>query len=122
MQRKSIMRMIASSFKKNPWKVVHLICFIPFTIQMGFLFHGYFHPDKTFTSIEKKNLSEIEFPGLVRICLYPGTMLSMSHDSIDGYESVSQYFAGVSKYNSSVIGWAGHNQDGGALGNTTGKT
>ena len=34
-----------------------------------------------------------------------------------GYNSTNSYFSGKSRFNHSVIGWAGHTEDGGIFGN-----
>ena len=57
----------------------------------------------------------IEFPLLTRICLSPG--FDMEALLKAGYNSTNSYFSGKSRFNHSVIGWAGHKVDGGILSN-----
>ena len=68
---------------------------------------------------EKRKLSEIEFPVVFKICINPGFYEDQLNKA--GYSKVGFYFDGISKYNDSIIGWAGHTEDGGVYGNVTGK-
>ena len=56
-----------------------------------------------------------EFPLLTRLCIRPGFDISALRSS--GYWNTDTYFAGKSKYNGygSLIGWAGHTEDGNML-------
>ena len=56
-----------------------------------------------------------EFPLLTRICVSPG--FDMEALLKAGYNSTNSYFSGKSRFNHSVIGWAGHTEDGGIFGN-----
>ena len=85
--------------------------------------NGYFHPDETFTQIEKKDSSNIVFPGLIKICIYPTSFSQTATDiiGIAGYGSDHQYFMGESLYNRYIIGWAGHTREGGVYGTVEGE-
>ena len=55
-----------------------------------------------------------DFPLLARICIRPGFDILALREA--GYNSVDGYFSGNSRFNRSVIGWAGHTQDGKVVG------
>ena len=51
-----------------------------------------------------------DFPLLTRVCVRPGFDMAALREA--GYNSTDSYFTGKSRFNSSVIGWAGHTKDG----------
>ena len=51
-----------------------------------------------------------DFPLLARVCVRPGLDMLALREA--GYNSTDSYFTGKSRFNSSVIGWAGHTKDG----------
>ena len=53
------------------------------------------------------------FPLLLRLCARPGFDISALRES--GYYNTDQYFSGRSKFNGSLIGWAGHTENGGVI-------
>ena len=55
-----------------------------------------------------------DFPLLTRVCIRPGFKMAALREA--GYNSTDSYFTGKSRFNSSVIGWAGHTEDGNVLG------
>ena len=55
-----------------------------------------------------------DFPFLTKICIRPGFDILALREA--GYNSVDGYFSGNSRFNRSVIGWAGHTQDGKVVG------
>ena len=55
-----------------------------------------------------------DFPLLARVCVRPGFNMLALREA--GYNSTDSYFTGKSRFNSSVIGWAGHTKYGKAVG------
>ena len=67
-------------------------------------------------------LHEMEkFPVVFKLCIKPG---GFDLDKLNrfGYQTAKHYFSGLSMYNDSVIGWAGHNKDGTVNSTATGHT
>ena len=67
-------------------------------------------PTQTFTRFEKNNLSIIDFPVIIKICIKP----SCNEEEIKkfGYRSLWGYFVGQSYFNGKIYGWAGHRENG----------
>ena len=55
-----------------------------------------------------------DFPLLARICIHPGFDMPALRRA--GYNNADGYFSGNSRFNRSVVGWAGHTQDGKVVG------
>ena len=114
-----ICKNIALYLLSKPWLIIHLVCFVLFTVQICFLAEEHIHPRDTNTVTEKKDISEIDFPVVFKICFRPGL------DEIKlfklGYAAIFYYFVGRSRFNSSLVGWAGHTKDGGIYSNVSGN-
>ena len=77
---------------------------------------AYFYPSTSGTRLEEMPLKDLkEFPLLTRLCVRPGFDISALRRS--GYYNTDHFFAGKSKFNGyrSLIGWAGHTEDGNVL-------
>ena len=48
----------------------------------------------------------MDFPVIFKLCLNPGLNITAIQE--EGYEFDVTYFMGLSKYNRSLYGWAGH--------------
>ena len=103
----------------NSWMVLHIGCTIAFSVQMVILTHDLMYPDHTVRRIFKKNLTVQDFPVVFKICIKPGFDKKPLKES--GYKNVFSYFQGVSQYNNSLLGWAGHTAEGGVFSNVTGN-
>ena len=55
----------------------------------------------------KKDLKEIDFPASFQICV-DEINPNNSRFKDFGYEGLHEFFKGVSRFNSSLVGWAGH--------------
>ena len=64
------------------------------------------------------NVTIKDFPVVFKICITPG--FDAKNLKFVGYSSVYNYFAGESRHNSSLIGWAGHTQEGTVLTDVAG--
>ena len=76
---------------------------------------GFIQPTLLNTDSSEIDLEDIQFPLHIKICAEPG----FNETAIEevGYEnSPWRYFYGISRFNSSIVGWAGHTQDFGDRG------
>ena len=92
------------------WIFIKSVCVLSFLVQMCFQLYEQVHPSQTETVLEDKKLDDIEFPVLFKICFKNSFDLTKLEEA--GYSSVSKYFSGVSKFNKSLYGWAGHTENG----------
>ena len=99
---------------RRPRLPIYSCCFIAFTIQLVSVADKLLNPYETYTNIEQRKLREISFPIIFKICIKPG--LDEAELNKSGYDGITNYFRGRSKYNSSLIGWAGHTKEGGIFG------
>ena len=90
----------------------NLICLTAFTVQFGNILQGYIDPQQTNIRVSERNITT--FPLVFKICLSPGLNESAIKEA--GYWSGIDYFQGISKYNSSLVGWAGHTSTSGRVG------
>ena len=72
----------------------------------------------TNTRVEERDFYEIEFPLTIKVCISPGFNDTMLKEV--GYEDTFDYFMGVSRFNQSVFGWAGHTNTSESVGNVSG--
>ena len=94
---------------KWPWLLVHLLCGLAFLVQLKSVFIDFMEPTVFNTLVEKKDLTEIDFPIVFKICVKPGFNISALEEA--GYRTnlgPLGYFLGASAYNLSYHGWAGH--------------
>ena len=108
-----------TSFRKlvstsNP---VKFLCTVVFLWTIITLIIHVVHQKENLTENERVMLSEIEFPLIFKVCMKPGFDDQALNDM--GYENNLAYFAGQSRLNSSLFGWAGHRSDGKILSNVS---
>jgi hypothetical protein len=111
---------LAKFILSNPWIVLHAGCTLLFAWQLASLSAGVIWPTHTVTSTVNRNLSDIDFPVLFKICIKPGFNDTALREV--GYNNSFDYFLGISKYNRSLLGWAGHTPQGTAFSNVTGRS
>ena len=76
---------------------------------------GFIYPTLLNTDASEIDLQDIEFPLDIKICAEPGFNETAIEEA--GYaKSPWKYFTGVSRFNSSIVGWAGHTKDFGVKG------
>ena len=96
--------------------LANLTCFIAFTVQFGNVFICYMWPQRTGSNMEEKKLRDIDFPVIFKICVRPG-FNSTAFEELGYIRATNwQFFTGRSKYNRSIIGWAGHTNQSGVQG------
>jgi hypothetical protein len=97
------------------WLLVHFACTAALLVQLGFVFwNGYIRPSVTNTVVEERDLQDMDLPVIFRICILPGFNDTALEE--EGYGSITKYFKGESKYNHSLLGWAGHTNTSGVRG------
>ena len=103
----------------TPWMFLHVGCVIAFSVQMIILTRDLMYPDHTVSKTFRKKLTVQSFPVVFKICINPG--FNKEALNATGYDSIFNYFRGVSRFNDSLLGWAGLTLEGGSFSNVTGK-
>ena len=96
--------------RRNPWSLVHLLCLLIFLKQAVSLIKDQIFPKKTAKQSLAVALDDIDFPVLFKLCYKPAFNQAGLLDY--GYNDTWSYFLGMSKFNSTVLGWAGHTSNG----------
>ena len=99
---------------KALWILANIACTAILTFQLGHVLEGYIKPTITRTWEEDVPLEDIDFPLVIKICVVPGFSQTALYEV--GYNDAGGYFLGQSRFNESVIGWAGHTEDSGTKG------
>ena len=99
---------------KTIWVLANLACTVVLAIQLTHVLEGYLKPTITRTWEEEVPLQDIEFPLVIKICVVPGFNQTALLEA--GYQNTYSYFAGQSRFNNTLFGWAGHTEDSGTLG------
>ena len=74
------------------------------------IIHRIFYPKLPTIRVFKRNLTNMDFPLSFRICVEGDKELKLYEEL--GYDNKKEFIRGRSKYNDSIIGWAGHTRDG----------
>ena len=96
------------------WLLVNFFCVSVLWFQLAQLCIEYIKPSMTITQEKMVNLEDIEFPVVIKICIIPGFDEAAIRDA--GYAESWYYFYGQSKFNGTIFGWAGHNNQSETLG------
>jgi hypothetical protein len=64
--------------------------------------------------VEEMNWKDMDVPVVLKICVAPGFNMTAIKEM--GYDNVYRYFEGISKYNKTILGWAGHTNTSGVQG------
>ena len=78
-------------------------------VQLSYVLEGYFNPTTTRTWEEDVPLKDMDFPLVVKICITPAFNQSALVEM--GYDNTASYLFGISRFNHSMVGWAGHTKD-----------
>ena len=78
------------------------------------------NPEVPNVKIYKKQLGDIEFPVVFRICLHDAYHNEKRYKDV-GYNDVHDYYLGISRFDKSIRGWAGHYENGSTIGTVEGK-
>ena len=77
------------------------------------------NPQETLIGTQQVGLEKIEFPLIFKICIKPGFNDAKLRKL--GYLNGFTYLEGMSRYNESHFGWAGHTQEGNIVSNVSGN-
>ena len=98
---------------------LQILCFIAFTIHAIINLYNTLNPKETIMRFEPRNLDDIEFPIVFKICLNPAFKIDEIQSA--GYASLWDYFHGKSKYKKrKFYGWAGHYENGSFISSVKG--
>ena len=92
--------------------LIYSLCSLIFILHITLIGLYEANPEQTVASKSALKLHEMEqFPVVFKLCIKPG---GFDLDKLNqfGYQTATHYFSGESMYNTSLIGWAGHNEDG----------
>ena len=99
---------------------INIFFSIIFMVHIGFLGYNILYPVVPEILVYKKNFNEIDFPMTFRLCAFELYDKDARYQAF-GYKDYGDFFRGESMFNSSLYGWAGHTENGTALGNVQGK-
>ena len=99
--------------------LIRFVCLIAFLIQTSTLINGMLNPKETLIGTNKVGFEKIEFPLIFKICIKPGFNDTELRNL--GYLNGFRYLMGMSLYNKSHFGWAGHTQEGDIVSNVSGN-
>ena len=91
---------------KHGWKILNLLCCLAFTWQLSGIVDEWINTVQKTTVMMEKKLQDMKFPIIFKICMKPGFNVTALKE--EGYKNIYSYFYGLSRYNSSLYGWAGH--------------
>ena len=100
--------------------LLNILCFLIFIVHISLIGYKSLYPDVPEIVVYKKDLSEIDFPLLIRICLFEKENINARFLDY-GYDALYGFFHGQSMYNSSLVGWAGHTENGSTIGSVEGN-
>lgn len=90
---------------------IHLICFI----HSSRILYNMLNPDEPSVRSYEKDLSEMPFPLLFKMCVEAEVPYTKEDLLTFGYGNLQRYYKGMSTYNKSWIGWAGMAENGSSL-------
>ena len=110
--------------KRILWILVKLTCTALLIVQLVHVLGGFIRPTITRTWEEELPIQVFDFPVVIKVCVSPAFNQTALHEV--GYQNSWSYFAGVSMFNSTVLGkrsmlgWAGHTEDSRTYGTVEG--
>ena len=90
------------------WGLAYLLCTCLFFYQLVGILPNYFAPTMTNTEVKDVPLEDMNFPLDFKICFRPFELNNTALRQL-GYIHSYAYVLGMSKFNGSLIGWGGHN-------------
>ena len=93
---------------RHPYFLVNVLCCLAFLAQICYVLKNNIDPNErqTHINVQEKQLKDMDFPVILMICMNPGFNITAIDEA--GYNGIFDYFAGKSKYNNLLYGWAGH--------------
>ena len=99
--------------------IFHIFLIISFVVHFGYLTYFMCNPKLPTIQIYDKHLKDIEFPLSFRFCVHQKN--ESTRYQRFGYDNEYDFFSGKSMFNGSIIGWAGHKEDGSTHGSVKGE-
>ena len=96
------------------YTMLNFLFFICFIIHILFILYYSIYSKIPENITFNKELPDVSFPILFKICLFE-TEDNYAKFREFGYEGVYNYFRGESMFNKSIIGWAGHTENGSVI-------
>ena len=103
--------MFLNSIKIN--KIVNLSLVVACALHIGYIVFNILNPEFPQVKQYKKVLKDIEFPILFQICVNEFNLTNATNKKYHeyGYDGLWEYYRGESRYNSTIVGWAGHKKN-----------
>lgn len=106
-------------------KTVTLLFTVAFLVHISWLLYFMMNPPLPDIEMSKVNLVDIEFPIVMKICLYD-VKNSWDRYEMVGYGDARKLFTGRSRFNesqdgSNLYGWRGFSENGKPIGSVEGK-
>ena len=102
-----------------PFYLIRFLCLVAFLTQTSTLINGMLNPKETLIGTHKVGFEKIEFPLIFKICIKPGFNDTELRNL--GYRNSFSYLLGMSMFNESLFGWAGHTPEGDIVSNVSGS-
>ena len=93
--------------------LIFIFCFSLFAFQLFGLLRSWVSPTTTNTFVEEVPLDSIDFPLEIIICVRPGLNATALQNL--GYDEAFAFAVGASKFDYSLVGWGGHDDEGKSL-------
>ena len=98
----------------------NLVLIIGSIIHINVLLESELYPEYARVKYYTKNLEEIDFPIIFKICSLPFNNVDKVYQEM-GYENMFDFYKGISRYNKSHFGWNGFYENGSYIGSVEGK-
>ena len=99
---------------------IHVFFSVIFLIHISAIGYNILYPEVPEIVVYKRNLNDVHFPMIFRICAFELYDTVSRYQSF-GYDTYQDFFRGMSMFNNTLYGWAGHDEEGSIVGNVEGK-
>ena len=86
-----------------------------FVVHLSILIYNKLNPSLPEVKYYKRDLNEIDFPIAFQLCIGENNYSHINYKDL-GYDNLFDFFHGKSQFNDSIVGWAGHTENGSSLG------
>ena len=104
---------------KQIMSILNIVLIISCLVHIGFIGYNILYPELPTIHVYDKDLRNIRFPISFRVCAEEAKP-SRNYEKY-GYNNQMEYFRGRSRYNKTLIGWAGHTENGSNIGTVEGR-
>ena len=94
-------------------RIVDCLLVVACGLHVGYIVLNILNPEFPQVRYYKEELKNIEFPMSFQICVTEFNLTNATDEKYHkyGYNGLWEYFKGKSRYNSIIVGWAGHKQN-----------